>query len=328
MYLARERIDNQTHYVIRQSIPSGYILTSRDLFNLGTDPRRFIIYPGGNSYYYDTDIIDALADKGVDVDQTALDPIFFDFLHPEIKRIIAGFDRSRKSAPSESRNRITSTSPPLHLFDKRRYHFLRFGARLRQHIHRQPNTLFRPLLNKSRDEVEQYFLKEEQILKPHEIASYVATIFELKQFAPDPNSRETIQMQLDQFFLHHLCALDCDKQFWAGTPMVHHLHHHLIKYAIMYFDFSFSQVSWQKRYINDFIRNHRIHRPPPKVQVKIEEAEELFDLSWKALKQLDRTALTRKYRRLALKHHPDQGGDSDLFNRITQIYKTLLAKKS
>lgn len=327
MYLARERIQNQNRYVIRQSIQSGGLLTSRDLFDLGTDPTRFIIYPGGNSYYYDTDIIDALAEKGVDVDQTALDPIFFEFLHPEIKRIIKGFDRSSKKTSLRRKSPTPSAAPPLHLFDKRRYHFLRFGARLRQHIHRQPDSLFRPLLNKSRDEVEQYFLKEEQILRPHEIASYVATIFQLKQFAFNPSSNQTAQVQLDRFFMDHLCALDCDKRFWAGTPETQHLHHHLIKYAIMYFDFNLTQVSWQQRYINDFIRDHRIHRPLPKIQVKIEEAETLFGLSWKALKKLDRTALTRKYRRLALKHHPDQGGDPDRFNRITQIYKTLLGKK-
>ena len=279
MYLARKRIHNQTHYVIRESIKAEGHLTSRDLFDLGADPTRFIIYPGGNSYYYDTEIIDALAHKGVDVDQTRLDPIFYEFLNPETQRIIKGFDRSDKN--NSPRSQPASPSPLLHLFDKRRYHFLRFGARLRQQINRQPDTIFRPLLDKSRDELEQYFIKEEQILKPHETAVYVSTIFQLKQFVSDPNSKQTALEQLDHFFMQNLCALDSDANFWAGTPITQDFHTYLTKYAIMYFDFSIVHENWAQRFVNDFIRSHRTHRPPQKVRVKIAEAEKLFELSWK-----------------------------------------------
>lgn len=328
MYLARERINNQTHYFIRKSFRKDGYLESRNLYDLGTDPTQFIIYPGGNSYYYETSIIDTLENQGLDADQSALDPIFFEFLRPEIQRVITGFDRSYQGNPRRPEPQVNSSSPPPHIFDKRRYHFLRFGARLRQHIHRLPEKVFRPLLDKSRDELEQYFIKEEQILKRHEIPVYVATIFQLRKFTPDPANHHTAISQLDQHFMDQLCRLDNDKYFWTGTPEVQNIHHYLSKYAIMYFDFSMTPSTGWQHYIHDFINRHRAYRPPPKVRVKIAEAEKLFGLSWKELKQLDRAGLSRIYRRLALKHHPDQGGAPDVFNRLTQYYKALLSKKS
>ena len=182
-------------------------------------------------------------------------------------------------------------------------------------------------MNKSRDELEQYFLKEERLLKLHEVHAYISTIFDLRRFLPDPSSDQSFHDQLDQYFLSHLCQLDQDVKFWAGAPDEHILHHYLIKYVIMYFDFDRSPVSGWQQYIQDFLNRHRTYTPPRKVQIKIEEAETLFGMSWKELKQLSRKALSRRYRRLALKHHPDQGGDPKLFNRLTQYYQALLGKK-
>ena len=80
-------------------------------------------------------------------------------------------------------------------------------------------------------------------------------------------------------------------------------------------------------YIEEFINAHRIHKPPAKVRAGMERAARMFGKSWKELKIMDRTDLTRLYRRLALKHHPDQGGDSNTFLQLTQIYQLLLRQK-
>lgn len=327
MYLARERIHNKTHYYIRHSYKAGNHFKSRHLYDLGTDPTQFIIYPGGNSYYYDLDLIDALACKGIDADQTDLDCIFFDFLQPEIQRVITGFDRRYQGNTRTRADQAIASSRPLHLFDKRRFHYLRFGARLRQYIQRQPEKIFGLIQNKSRDELEQYFLKEEHLLKPHEIPYYISTVFNLKRFKPDPQTDQPALEQLDQHFISTICKLNRDKPFWAGCKIGDHLNAYLVKYAIMYFDFDTRFRTGWASYIQDFINRHRAHQPPPSVQAKIEEAEKLFGLSWKALKQLDRDTLSRKYRRLALTHHPDQGGDPEQFNRLTQYYRALLSKK-
>ncbi len=327
MYLARERIHDRIHYYIRDSFESEGCFKSRNLYDLGTAPERYISYPGGKSYYYEPDIIDTLKKKGVDIDQDALDTIFFDFLLPEVQRVITGFDRRYQGRIRKTTDQTQTPDRSVHLFDKRRFHFLRFGARMRQQIHRQPESIFRPVMNKSRDEIEQYFLKEERILKHREVPLYVAAIFNLQHFLPDATSDQSVLDQLDQYFLTGLCQLDQDRKFWAGAPREENLHHYLIKYAIMYFDVQRSPDSGWQHYFQDFINRHRAYAPPRKVQMKIKEAEALFGLCWKELNQLSRKALSRLYRRLALKHHPDQGGNSELFSRLTQYYQTLLSKK-
>ena len=234
MYLARRFIHNKTRYYIRESFKAGSKgMMSRDLFDLGDDPRRFIIYPGGRSYYIDPCVEEALLEQGIIVNQNDLDGIFFEFLRPETRRVIAGFDRSCKSnrdpTPPESYS-------PVHAFDKRRYHFLRFGSRDRLFIERVPEKIFRPLMNKSRDEIEQYFFTAEQILKPGENLKYISTIFELDRFPYDPDSDQPVDTQLDHYFTTRLCQINEDPDFTAGVAVFMGLYEHLVKYAIMYFD--------------------------------------------------------------------------------------------
>ena len=49
------------------------ILRSRDLFDLGTDPTRYIVYPGGNSFYIHEVVRDALAERGCEPNDSDLD---------------------------------------------------------------------------------------------------------------------------------------------------------------------------------------------------------------------------------------------------------------
>jgi hypothetical protein len=323
MYLARRRIGNQIHYAICESYLDGEYWKSRHLIDLGTDPARYIHYPGGNGYYYAPEILDALADKGLDTDQSGLDTIFFEFLSPHIKRVINGFDRSNRR-PHRPASTDDAFMAPVHTFDKRRFHFLRFGPRHRQQIHRQPAKIFRPLRNKSRDELEQYFLYSEASLRLQEKPIYVATIFELNRFVPNSDSREGIVPQLDNYFVDKLCRLANDTVFWSGRPDQENLSEYLIKYAIMYFDYERPQRPAPYEFIRDFIHRHRAYRPPKQVEVNIRWAEKIFELPWGELKKLPKASLSRRYRRLSLTYHPDHGGDPDLFNRLTQIYTHLL----
>jgi hypothetical protein len=310
--------------MIRQSIAGPGCMQSRDLFDLGTDPTRFIHYPGGNSYYFDSCIEESLCRQGVTVSQNDLDAIFFDFLAPETQRVITGFDRGakRRSPPM-----LSGTCRPPHIFDKRRYHYLRFGSRNRQHIQNVPEKVFRPLLNKSRDELEQYFLSAEKILRPAERFNYIAVIFEFSRLMSTALSSPGWTRQLDAHFIDRLCNLNEDPHYTAGLPIFQGLYEHLVKYAILYFDAETAHLLDHADYIRSFMNRHRAYVPPPKVRIKIREAEQLFGHSWKDLQRMDRTTLARIYRRLALKHHPDHGGQSDDFRRLTIYYKVLRAKK-
>jgi hypothetical protein len=157
--------------------------------------------------------------------------------------------------------------------------------------------------------------------------NYVAVIFELRHLAPAPRSHASLTQQLDGYFIDRLCRLNVDPDFTAGLPQFQGLYEHLVKYAVMYFDAETTHFLNHPDYIQDFINRHRVYVPPPKVRMKIREAERLFGHPWKELQAMSRSALTRCYRQRALKYHPDHGGEEDVFRRLTTYYKALLAKK-
>jgi hypothetical protein len=324
MYLARRYIHRKTHYFIRQSITVSGCLQSRELFDLGADPSRFIHYPGGNSYYFDSCIEESLRRQGVAVSQDDLDAIFFEFLAPETQRVIIGFDRRMKRG---MRPLLSEACQAPHIFDKRRFHYLRFGNRNRQYIHRVPEKIFRPLLNKSRDELEQYFLTAERILRPVEKFNYAAVIFELKRLAAASPSNPDLARKMDAWFIDRLCSLNEDPHYTAGLPEFQGLYEHLARYAMMYFDAEAPAFASRPDIMQEFINRHHVYVPPPKVRMKIREAERLFGHTWKELQRMDRPTLTRRYRRLALQYHPDHGGRAEVFRNLTACYKALLAKK-
>ena len=97
MYLAQKRNKQQTYYYIRETYREGSLLRSRDVFDLGTDPTRYILYPGGKGYYFDEVLEEALRERGINPTQDELDSIFWDFLDPEIQRVIQGFEKKSKN---------------------------------------------------------------------------------------------------------------------------------------------------------------------------------------------------------------------------------------
>ena len=324
MYLAKEKIKGRNHYSIRQSYRNGDRYQYRELFSLGEDPARYIHYPGGNAYYYDPDMIDTLERFGLE-DQDDLDDLFWDFLDSRIRRVIDAFDKKHRR--KGHREQPKQYSPPVHLFDKRRFHYLRYGHSAQRYITSVPEKYFRPLQNKSRDEIEQYFLKEERKLTYRETAPYVAVIFNLLAFRPDSQQDQPIGVQMDRFFMTRLCRLNSDRHVWAGSPGIEGLQPHLIRYAVMYFDFELPSPFIERSAFEDFMNRHRRYSPPQKVRENMQEAVRLFGISWRELKQMDAAALSRLFRKLAMKHHPDKGGDPTLFRKLARHYASLKKQK-
>ena len=60
MYLARIFGDKSISYCLRETYRADGIYRSRDLFDLGPDPGKFILYPGGFSFYIDDLLFDRL----------------------------------------------------------------------------------------------------------------------------------------------------------------------------------------------------------------------------------------------------------------------------
>ncbi len=333
MYLALKRIKGRIHYLIRESYQDGKYLRSRDLFDLGVNPSRYIVYPGGNAYYIDEQVEDRLRSFGVEPTSDELDDIFWGFLKPEIRRAVEHFQRrgaSQRVRLSQAEEEKIRTQ--VHLFDKRRLHYLKYGSMDQRRIVSTPPKLFRVLLEKSRDEIEQYFMEMERSLDPSELKTYVYVIFDLRRFFTEmiatimPQGLD--QNKVDEHFLDEICRLNSNRSFWAGMNLEGRLHEYLIRYVIMYFDNEYGRSTFLDDYVRNFMNSRRFYRAPPKKSsVNLDEASTIFGVKKEALKKMPRRGLTRLYRRMAQKLHPDKGGDHDKFIKLSETYQELLQGK-
>ena len=334
MYLAQIKINGETRYCIRESYPHGDYFLSRDLFDLGPDPGRFIIYPGGNSFYIDETIENRICAMGKKADLEALEDIFWRFLQPEIRRVLEPFRRREKRHRAARRKgRLQEDADArLHIFDKRRAHFLRFGRTDQGNIARLPLKLFRFLYNKSRDEIEQMFMDQERELAVREYKTYAYVIFDLQHYFHEPFAKSHPQMlnqrKVDEYFIEQLCRLNGDRFFWAGMPSGDRLNEYLVRYVLMYFDYPYTPSSFMDEYLRQFIDSRRAYGPPYKNSTfTLKTASAVFDRSKADLKKMSRKELARLYRQKAQMLHPDKGGDHDTFVKLTEAYHNLLKTK-
>lgn len=335
MYLARTPDSRRYRYALRESVKKDGVYHHRDLFDLGHNPSEYIIYPGGNAYYIDEVIEDQLDQLGVRTRADELDSLFWPYVKPSIRRAVGAFrqrgryrSKRMRLSPLEKKKIHLRT----HLFDKRRVHFLKTGRSDQRALGRMPAKLLHWLQEKSRDEIEQGFMRQEAILRPHELKSYIYVIFDLKRFfttilaerAPEMLDREA----LDSHFIDEICRLNKAADFWGKADHGAWLHAYLARYLIFYFDYEFTGGRFLEDELQSFINRHRAYRSPPTVtRVGIAEASAIFGITREALEKMPLAALTRLYRRLALKHHPDRGGDPKTFIRITEAYQSLAKTK-
>ena len=336
MYLAQKRIKQTLHYFIRQTVKGDeQKVQSRELVDLGSDPSEYIVYPGGHAFYIDDKIMQRLEDIGIDATQEDLEVIFWPFLKPDIKRALEPF-RSRSN--TQKRGKMTSLQEEdlrakTHLFDKRRLHYLKFGRMNQGYVGQMSGKLLRDLEGKSRDEIEQYFWRtEKQILKSHELKTYVYVVFDLQRFSKSPSAKNFPDLidedSLDEFFLQELCRLNSEDNFWVGECHGRNLHDYLIRYLIMFFDNDFTQRNLANDFFRDFVNQHRAFRGyPQKITLTIQEASTIFEVSQEALKTISKIDLIKLYRRLARKHHPDRGGEHEKFIRLTEAFHSTMRKR-
>lgn len=334
MYLARTNINGRIHYSIRESYRDADHFLSRDLFDLGMDPAKYIIYPGGNSFYIDPVIEDRLDALDVTLPDNNLEDIFWRFLDPGIQRALEHFRRrealSRKS--SASSGKLAKAESSVHIFDKRRLHYLKFGRMEQGYLWLVPQKLFNVLRNKSRDEIEQLFLDMESQLNPREYKAYTYVIFDINQFFSESFAKKRPQYlkqsDVDEHFIEEICSMNRDITFWAGMQTTSHLHEYLVRYVLMYFDYDLAPRSWVEDYIRNFINSRRDYRSPFGAgSVTWDEAGAIFGETEDALKAMSRQELIRIFRRRALELHPDRGGDPEKFIELTRAYDMLLGTK-
>jgi hypothetical protein len=334
VYLAEQTIRGRKYYIIRDSLynPGSNCWQSRDLFDLGRSPWEYIQYPGGNAFYIEECVNERLAAMGVQYDICELEELFWRFIRKEIRQKIEPFycRRRRRSRKTDKKN---LAEHQVQFFDKRRIYYLRCGVVDQPRVGRLPLRHFTGLLNKSRDEIEQYILQLEKSLHPREYKQYVYAIFDLQRYFKASAARSIPQAldqdELDRYFIKDLCRLQKDDLFWAGFAGRNGLHDYLVRYAVMFFDYEFDGGSAWDEYLQKFINSRRFYRPPsPKTKIAITEIVEIFGETEENLQAMKKSELTRLFRQKAHELHPDKGGEHDSFVRLAEAYKELLRKKN
>ena len=333
MYLARQLGLNTIQYSIRESYLDGDVFRYRDLLELGTDPHQYIIYADSRTFVIDDWISIRLLEKGVDVDQFELEELFHPFIDPELQYRIDKFaNRARhrkwKSLSAELKKRILDET---HLCDRRRAHFLRFGQTDQRQLSRTV-SIFKVLLDKSRDEIEQYFLKQEMVLMPSEYKNYMFAIFNLQAFFTESFAHtmpEALDLdKMDHHFIDQVCELHSDDAFWRGFDRGEKLNEYLVRYMIMYFDYSFATGTGWEQYVRNFMDSKRQFVPPKSSKrMSMSEVATVFGVSRAKLAEMDSGQLKRLFRKKARELHPDQGGDHEAFIELASAYQEISRTK-
>lgn len=340
MYLKRQNHREADFYSLCESYRKGNCWKHRTLVELGTDPEEYIEYAGGNSFYVRESLEEELRRLNADYSSRELEALFITFLDPGIRRIIERFQEA--GAPKGAWRRLSPETllarrRALHPFDKRRLHYLRCGRVHIGNLEAKPWKFLNVLLDKSRDEIESLLAEMEQNLPAHEIRRYLYTAFGLEDHFRDLPTRyqpEALDpFRVEEVFIQELCGLNRDGRFFSGVDDHDSagLHPYLRKYAILYFDSTIDpRMIWDEE-AAAFTRRRRFSgkpgAPSGPMSGREKEACRGFGLSLTDFKNMDRQELIRTYRRLAMKSHPDKGGDKEAFVRLKAAYECLLKIK-
>ena len=305
--------------------------------DLGPDPGVYIEYPGGNSFHIRESLLEKVQNMAEHFSEDELEALLMPFLDPRIRRIVERFERPKESPKpwrSLSSDEVLKQQKRLHPFDKRRFHYLRFGRIQMGDLDLRPWKFLQVLAEKSRDEIEAMMERMELDLPPHERRTYVYTAFHLQnhfQHLFTRNHPSALDPEkVDTFFIEDICRLNRDEHFFNGVAPHDHqsLHPYLIKYVILYFDNDFIPGTFWNQRVKDFMWKHQFYRKAkPSPSVSHEAACRCLEISPDDFKKMDRRKLTRCYRLLAKKNHPDRGGESNRFIEIKAAYEMLLQKK-
>ena len=335
MYLATLTRGQTKHYEIRQSLPGNdhRYLEYQVVFDLGGDPGRYIERLSDDICYFSAELEDRLQQETSEDASLILEELLWDFLPAEEQTRLSIFrhrGKARVSALSEGER--SAIEKDIHLFDRRRLYYLRYGAVDQSRIFRLNPKLYRPLLNKCRDEREFYLLDLEKALQHNELRTYVFAIFDLQRHFTESFSA-TMPEALDQidiadFFIEEICSLNDDKSFWRTGTGGTSLHDHLIRSMIMFFDHGYGRRSLFDDFVREFMGRHRaFYWPEKKPTVSTGQAEKIFQRKWQKLQKMSRRELTRLYRERAKELHPDSGGNHEQFIELNGAYASLMARK-
>jgi len=335
MYLATISRAGNKRYEIRQSFldKTNDRHRYRVVFDLGSDPILYIHNISDDICYFSSKLEDSLESYTSQDPTSLLEELLWDFLPEEEQFRLDRFRHRGKARvrllSEEDREAIEKE---VSLFDRRRLYYLRYGAVDQSRISRLNPKLYRPLLNKCRDEREYYFMDMEKVLQYNELKTYVFAIFDLQRHFGESISAtmpEALnQIDIADYFIEDICRLNGDALFWSKKPEGTSLHDHLVRYVIMFFDHGYGRRSLFDDFLREFMGRHRTFKWPDKKPVSTGDAARIFDTEWQTLKKMNKKELTRLYRQRAKELHPDGGGEHELFVELNTAYASLIIRKN
>lgn len=334
MYLARQRCGATTTYQIRQSYadPGSGWYRHRLIFDLGENPADHLEPLGEIAVFFSSALEKAVSGHTSAEPGELLVKLLWDFLPRATRERLSRFDRSGNYVPGPlTASERAKIEEQIHLFDRRRLYYLRYRAIDQSRLFTMRERVYRPLLDQSRDEREYHFARLEQSLSPGEYRNYLYAAFNLQRYftvsfatyLPEALPEDEVA----DSFLEALCQLNTTLSFWQTEPIAPALHPHLVRYLVMFFDFTPATRTLADDYVRRFMNSHRTFRWPDRAAaLDGEEVSRIFGFQLAELKKMSRRELKRLYRRKAKALHPDQGGDQARFVELTEVYNTLLKK--
>lgn len=333
IYLAREVITSEPDFFIRQSYskPGSGSRVHRELFKIGKNPADYLIHIEDSCYYIAGELVEAVAPFVEGDPEDILEDLFWPYVRKDIRLKLERFrGRGKNVKISALTDREEAAiAREIHIFDRRRLHYFWYGAIDQGRLFQMPPKLFRRVLGMSRDQKEQYFMDQEQILSADEIKEYIYTVFNLQQYFSETIARimpqGLDQEKIEDYFVKELCSLNSDDRFREGLEKREDLPPYLVRYLILFLDHDFGRSSALDDYIRQFINSRRQPRyPEKKSRMTISEASDIFSESREKIKKMSKSELTGLFRRKAKKMHPDTGGEHQEFIRLVEAYEKLL----
>lgn len=306
MYIARKPIPGGYEYSLKESYYEPPYWKSRIILNLGTNPEKYIVYYSDVAFSIELEEI--LENLGYKVSQIELEKLFFRFLKPEARRIILQFGRSKNLSSTKDKPKLDLKK--LHPFDVRRYIVLKFGVTEPEKFVNYPYPFLRNLLNKSRDEIENFFWDMEDRLNYREKQRYLRSIFGIYRIPPKATYKD-----LDAKFLKVFCEVVEDEKFRMGMDKDSLIKNYFCRYLWLYFDYDYRppipsylyQPSYEQLY---FLASYYLEVP---VEV---------------IKKASVKEIIKFYRKKAKTLHPDKGGSHEAFIRLKKIIEDLIKIKN
>lgn len=321
MYVAVIGSGPDRRYELRRTVAVEGGLGFEVVFDLGTAPGRQVRF-GRFGVEYGEEIQDCIA--RLDLDPDDLDQAFAPYA-PSGYRMAGDRSWTRTVLTRVQKDEILS----LHPFDRRRMAYLRSGEVNLSRIDEVHPKLFRILVGKCRDEVEQLFLSMEQRLPADEARRYVYAIFNLQRHFASLAARtmpEAVDpVRLDEAFMLEFCRIHDNRDFVFGLP--DGAEPYLRRYACLHFDCEFAAPDGFGRLFHDFMNDFRRHRPRSR-PVPPDRVREIFGLTMAEIRRMSKREFARVFRKLAMSMHPDKGGDHDRFVELLDAYKRIVGSKS